>query len=638
MDKMTLKMQEAFEKSQSVAETSMHQELFAAHVLKAILSDQESIVHSIFKKIGVQASEVEKRLDLFLSQLPKVDGLGNIFLSKELNGVMKRSFAEAERLSDEFVSVEHFLLAVVAESRLSDQFRSLGLKEDDVYRVLTEIRGCKRVTSPNPEDTYQALKRYGIDLVDKAAKGKLDPVIGREEESRRLIQILCRRTKNNPVLIGEPGTGKTAIVEGLAHRIVRGDVPEHLKDKRIVALDMGQLIAGAKFRGEFEERLKAVIQEITEANGQIILFIDELHTLVGAGASQGSMDASNMLKPALARGELHCIGATTIDEYRKHIEKDAALERRFQPLLVDQPGVEETISILRGLKEKYEVHHGVRIRDSALIAAATLSHRYISDRFLPDKAIDLLDEAASKLRMEIDSMPSDLDNLQRKILQLEIEKQALSKEKDRQSADRSAKISAELAELSEQFNRGKLKWQMEKDKISEIRAVREQSEKTRFAADDAERRYDLEKAAELKYGKMGELEKKLKSLEAELAEQQKSGSFLSEEVTEEEIAAVVSKWTNIPVERMMESEKEKLLSMEEKIQCRVVGQDRAVETVSNAIRRGRAELGDPKRPIGSFIFIGPTGVGKTELARALAEFLFDDESQLVRIDMSEYME
>ena len=638
LDKMTLKLRQAIEDSKNLVEEQKNQEIHSSHVLHSLMSDKESIIHSILKKIGVSEQEIERRIEMEISKIPKIDGISDVYISKELNNTLKKSFKEAERFNDEYVSVEHFLLAAITESELKEHFKALGVKKEDIESVLYDIRGNNRVTSENPEATYEALKKYGIDLVERARKGELDPVIGRDEETRRLIQILCRRTKNNPVLVGEPGTGKTAIVEGLALRIVRGDVPENLKHKRLVALDMGQLIAGAKFRGEFEERLKAVVKEISSSNGQIILFIDELHTLVGAGAVQGAMDASNLLKPALARGELHCIGATTIDEYRKHIEKDAALERRFQPLTVEQPDLEQTITILRGLKERYELHHGVRIRDGAIIAAATLSDRYITDRFLPDKAIDLIDEAASRLRMEIDSMPSELDELSRKILKLEIEQQALRKENDDVSIERKQAIERDIAEYKERLNQGLAKWKIEKNKIEEFNKVKKSIEDVKFRIDEAERNYELEKAAELRYGKLGELQKKSALLQEEIEKLREEGSYLSEEVTAEDVANVISSWTNIPVSKMLESEREKLIKIEENLKKRVVGQDDAVISVGNAVRRGRAELNDPNRPLGSFIFLGPTGVGKTELAKALAEFLFDDESHIIRIDMSEYME
>jgi len=554
--------------------------------------------------------------------------------------VLENSTQQASNLKDEYISTEHLLLALVdnADGATARILRGAGITRDAVLKALTQIRGNQRVTSQNPETTYQALQKYGRDLTDLARKGKLDPVIGRDEEIRRVMQILSRRTKNNPVLIGEPGVGKTAIAEGLAQRVVRGDVPEPLKNKRVVQLDMGALVAGAKYRGEFEERLKAVLKEITSAEGQIILFIDEIHTVVGAGAAEGAMDASNMLKPMLARGELHTIGATTLDEYRKHIEKDAALERRFQPVLVGEPSVEDTISILRGLKERYELHHGVKIKDAALVAAAVLSQRYIADRFLPDKAIDLVDEAASRLRMEIDSMPAELDEITRRIKQLEIERVALQKEKDDASRERLARLDKELADLKEKSNALTAKWKQEKEVIAQSRALKEERENAQNALERAERESNLEEAARLKYGTLAEIEKKMQAQSARLAEIQKSGSLLKEEVDEEDIAQVVAKWTGIPVSRLMEGEVQKLLRMEDRLRQRVVGQDDGIRAVANAVRRARAGLQDPKRPIGSFIFLGPTGVGKTELARALAEFLFDDENAMIRIDMSEYQE
>jgi ATP-dependent Clp protease ATP-binding subunit ClpB len=557
-----------------------------------------------------------------------------------LQAVFNLAEQEAERMRDEYVSTEHLLIALTDKvaGDAAVFLTSQGITKDAILRVLTGIRGTQRVTTPTPESTYQALEKYGRDMTHLARQGKLDPVIGRDEEIRRVVQVLSRRTKNNPVLIGEAGVGKTAIAEGLAQRIVRGDVPEGLKDKRIVQLDLGALIAGSKFRGEFEERLKAVLKEVTESEGQIVLFIDELHTVVGAGAAQGAMDASNMLKPMLARGELHCIGATTLDEYRQHIEKDAALERRFQPVYVDEPSVEETISILRGLKERYEVHHGVRIQDPAVIAAAMLSHRYISDRFLPDKAIDLIDEAASRLRMEIDSKPAELDEIDRKIMQLEIEREALKKERDKASRERLAKLEKELAELREESSRLKVHWEMEKGAIQGIRQTKERIEQTKVDIEQAERRADLEAAARLRYGTLRELEAQLKEQEGRLKELQKDHRMLKEEVEAEDVAVVVSKWTGIPVSRLMEGEMQKLLHMEERLHRRVVGQDEAISAVANAVRRARAGLQDPNRPIGSFIFLGPTGVGKTELGRALAEFLFDDEEAMVRLDMSEYQE
>ena len=578
-----------------------------------------------------------------MSRLPKVTGVSapvdQVYITGRLNKLFVSAEDEARKLKDEYISVEHLLLAVLDEGGpASKALKAAGATRERVMQSLVQVRGHQRVTSQNPEATYEALERYGRDLTAMARQGKLDPVIGRDDEIRRVIQVLSRRTKNNPVLIGEPGVGKTAIVEGLAQRIIRGDVPEGLKDKRIVALDMGGLVAGAKYRGEFEERLKAVLKETTESAGEVILFIDEMHTIVGAGAAEGAVDASNILKPMLARGELHCIGATTLDEYRKHVEKDAALERRFQPVLVDQPTVEDTISILRGLRERYEVHHGVRIKDSALVSAAVLSHRYISDRFLPDKAIDLVDEAAAKLRTEIDSMPAELDEILRRVMQLEIEREALRKETDTSSKERLAKLERELADLRANADQLKAQWQSEKESVEKVRAIREEIEQTKVAIEQAERDYDLNKAAELRYGKLTQLEKQLGDYENGLDDQQTRGRLLKEDVDEEDIAEVVSRWTNIPVSKLLEGELQKLLTLEEHLHRRVIGQEEAVSAVADAVIRARSGLKDPNRPIGSFIFLGPTGVGKTELARALAAFLFDDEHAMIRIDMSEYQE
>jgi ATP-dependent Clp protease ATP-binding subunit ClpB len=638
-DKLTLKAQEAVQAAQDIASKGHNQQVDVEHLLIALIEQTEGVVLPLLKKLGADPGRLRNDIQEALNRLPKVEGLVQTYLAPRLAGLFEKAEQEAERFKDEYISTEHLLIAATDIDGAAREILSRnGVTKDNIFAVLVDIRGSQRVTDQNPEDKYQALTRYGRDLTEMARRGKLDPVIGRDEEIRRVVQVLSRRTKNNPVLIGEPGVGKTAIAEGLAQRVVSGDVPEGLKNKRVVALDMGALVAGAKYRGEFEDRLKAVLKEVTEAGGDVILFIDELHTVVGAGAAEGSMDASNMLKPALARGELRCVGATTLNEYRKYIEKDPALERRFQPVIVREPSVEDTISILRGLKERYEVHHGVKIKDSALVSAAVLSHRYISDRFLPDKAIDLIDEAASRLRMEIDSMPVELDEVERRVRQLEIEREAVKKEQDEASRERLAGIEKEIAELAEKRSGLRAQWQSEKEGIHKIRGIKEQIEQTKTDAQKAEREGNLGRAAELRYGKLTELQKQLDVASARLNDLQSHTKILKEEVDEDDVAEIVSKWTGIPVSRMLEGEMQKLLHMEERLRMRVVGQEDAVTVVSDAVRRARAGIQDPNRPIGSFIFLGPTGVGKTELARALAEFLFDDEQAMIRIDMSEYQE
>ena len=641
IDKFTQKGQEALLEAQNLAQKYNHPAVKPEHLLKVLVEQEGGVVLSVLKRIGVDTDTLGQRIDETLDRMPRATGASaQVGMDRDIVNVLDAAEAIVDKMKDDYTSTEHILLGLVQAkaSTVRELLASFGVNENSIMDALMGIRGSQRVSSPTPENQYEALVKYGRDLTQEARKGKLDPVIGRDEEIRRTIQILNRRTKNNPVLIGEPGVGKTAVVEGLAQRIVRGDVPLGLKEKKLVALDLGALVAGAKYRGEFEERLKAVLQEIQSAEGQILLFIDEMHTLVGAGAAEGAMDASNMLKPMLARGELHAIGATTLDEYRKHIEKDAALERRFQPVYIDEPSVEDTISILRGLKERYEVHHGVRITDSAAISAATLSHRYISDRFLPDKAIDLVDEAASRLRTEIDSKPAELDTVDREVMQLQIEREALKKEKDAGSKERLEKIEEQLANLEEKSTQLSVRWQAETSAIEKVRGIREQIDQVNQQIEEAERQTDLQRAAELRYGHLRQLENDLDDAEAALVQLQGDGALLKEEVDSEDIAAIISKWTGIPASKLLEGEIEKLVQMEKRLHNRIVGQDSPVEAVARAVRRSRSGLQDPNRPIGSFIFLGPTGVGKTELARALAEFLFDDEQNLVRIDMSEYQE
>lgn len=639
-DKFTIKSQELIHNAQALASEHHNQQIEPEHFLKVMLNEEQGVAGAMLRKLGVSPNAVVQELSLAIDRLPKVSGIGEVYLSPRAKAVLDTAFQEATKMKDEYVSIEHILLAV-ADQKEGEAGKILvqnGINRESILKVLMDIRGSQRITDPNPEEKYQALDKFSHNLTDIARLGKLDPVIGRDDEIRRIVQVLSRRTKNNPVLIGEPGVGKTAIVEGLAQRIMAGDVSETLKNKRLVALDMGALIAGAKYRGEFEDRLKAVLKEIEKAEGEVILFIDELHTLVGAGASEGAMDASNMLKPALARGTLRCVGATTLNEYRKYIEKDAALERRFQPVMVTEPSVEDTVSILRGLKEKYEVHHGVRIKDSAIVAAAALSNRYISDRFLPDKAIDLIDECASKLRIEIDSMPAEIDEIQRKITQAEIEKEALKKESDAASQKRLAKLDAEISGMQDEILAMKAHWQHEKDLIQTIRTIKEQQEQLGIEEQRAEREGNLAKVAEIRYGRAIELQKGLAEANEKLARLQEKNKMLKEEVDDEDIAEVISRWTGIPVSKMIEGEREKLVNMEDRLSKRVVGQNEAITAISNAVRRARSGLQDPNRPIGSFIFMGPTGVGKTELAKALAEFIFDSDQAMVRIDMSEYME
>ena len=639
VDKFTQKMQEALQAAQDVASQFNHQEIANEHFLSALLDQGDGIARPLLEKVGVPIDGLRERLASELERRPKVHGAAvDLRLANELRSVLDGAEKEMSMLKDEFTSAEHYLLALTAANvPAAKLLKESGVTRDKLMQALQQVRGSQRVTDQNPEGKYQTLEKYGRDLTELARRGKIDPVIGRDNEIRRIMQVLSRRTKNNPVLIGDPGVGKTAIVEGLARRIISGDVPDSLKQKRIIALDIGAMVAGAKFRGEFEDRLKAFLKEMTDAQGQIILFIDELHTIVGAGAAEGSVDASNLLKPQLARGELHTIGATTLDEYRKYIEKDAALERRFQPVMVDEPSVEDTIAILRGLKERYEVHHGVRITDAAIVAAAVLSHRYISDRFLPDKAIDLVDEAASRLKIELDSMPTEIDVIERGIMQHEMERQALKKEKDAASKERLKKLEKELVDLREKSSALKAEWQKEKAVLEEQRKWKEQLDQFRTELERTQRRGELAKASEIQYGKIPELERKLAEQTAKASKDRQS-TLLREEVTEEDIAEIVSSWTHIPVSRLQEGEREKLVKLEAHLHQRVVGQDEAIKAVSNAVRRARAGLQDPNRPIGSFIFLGPTGVGKTELSRALAEFLFDDENAMIRIDMSEYME